>query len=309
MLVAMADESGVHADSNYFGIVAYIAHHKHWIEFNSEWREALKKHGIPHFHMWEFAGKRKTFKGWDEARRRALMHDLLMAIMSGPMTAVGSMMHTKHFRQLSEHHRDAYIGPYMMCFYEVTFGIGISGQDAFVGQGVDFIYSEQDEFAARFRQYWNFAKKNKDFGRNLGVLEFHDMRQEPGLQAADLLAWEFRHFYHLRDTRPDLGLRLPFDHLLEHQAWNNTKRLKYLPGWYIDFQVNQILRPAMNIFNRDPELWGHMYEELSPPKMGLRRDFARMRVMDKYVKYPEDRHGHVEDSLYPPPRMAGGILV
>jgi hypothetical protein len=197
----------------------------------------------------------------------------------------------------------------MMCFYEVTFGIGISGGEGFVGQGVDFVYSEQDEFAAKFRQYWNFAKKNKDFGRNLGVLEFHDMRQEPGLQAADLLAWEFRHFYHLRDTRPDLGLRLPFDYLLVHQQWNNTKRLKYLPGWYIDFQVHQILGPAMNIFNRDPELWRHMYDELSPPKMDLRLEFARMRVMDKYVKYPEARPPHVEDSLYPPLRMAGGILV
>ena len=308
MLVAMADESGAHADSNYFGIVAYIAQHKNWMDFNAEWREALAKHGIQHFHMWEFAGKRRTFKGWDEPRRRALMHDLLVAIMSRPMTAVGSMMHTKHFQRLTDYHKDAYVGPYMMCFYEVTFGLGISADDeVFPGQGVDFVYSAQDEFSRKFRQYWDFAKKNKDFGRNLGMLEFHDMRDEPGLQAADLLAWEFRHFYHLRDTRPDLPLRLPFDYLLEHQGWNNTQRLKYLPAWYIDFQVNQISKPAMDIFNRNPEMWGHMYGELSPPKMNPRWDLARMRVMDRYIKYPGKRDGHVEDSLYPPPTMAGGI--
>src|SRR5260221_528681 len=143
------------------------------------------------------------------------------------------MMHTSHFQRLSEHHRDQYIGPYMMCFYEVTFGIGISGGDAFPGQGVDFVYSAQDEFSPTFRRYWAFAKQHKDFGRSLGVLEFHDMRDEPGLQAADLLAWEFRHFYHLKDTRPDLPMRLPFEYLIEHQKWNNTKRLQYFAGLYI----------------------------------------------------------------------------
>lgn len=120
MFVAMADESGANPNSPYFAMAAYIARHDHWRAFNNEWREALSRHRIQYFHAWEFAGRRNIFKDWTEDRRRALMNDLLRVIMSRPMYALGAAMRQTDFYALPAAVQQRYVGPYMMCFFEIV---------------------------------------------------------------------------------------------------------------------------------------------------------------------------------------------
>lgn len=305
MLIAMADESGISADANYFSMAAYVADHRVWAEFNVEWTAKLQKHGIEYLHMWEFAGRRGPFTGWLEERRRALMLDLLMAIMSRRLYAVGIAMRTADFRRLEAEIQEGLVGPYMICFYELSFGIGVLSGNAFPGEPVDFLYSRQDEFKRMMRRWWQFAKRTRGYGPRLGVLDFQDMRTVPGLQAADLLAWEFRHYYHLRDTHPDLRMRFTFRNLIEHQLWSQTKMLKYLPGWYIEFQAKGVHEASMMAMYTDLETWGPMYEELSAPLMESIPDLRRVAMLDKYTPYPGARPAFLEPMLRPVKGLPG----
>jgi hypothetical protein len=307
MLVAMADESGANPNAKYFSMVAYVAQHEHWREFNAEWRGALVKHGISHFHMWEFAGRRNTFKGWAEERRRALMNDLLLAIMSRPMYAVGAAMRLGDFYRLPKETQEQFIGPYMMCFYELTYGIGLNGEYAFPGEPVDFVYSRQDDFKRMMRKWWVRAKEERDYGQRLGLLEFQDMRTVPGLQAADLLAWEFQHFYHLRDTRPDLPMRYPYRFLVEHQEWGHSHTMKFLPGWYIEFQVKGAHNAAMNVIMSDPDEWRTLHDDLNAPGMNVLESTRMFRILERYVKHEGERPTHLEKLMNPEPTLPGGL--
>jgi hypothetical protein len=105
------------------------------------------------------------------------------------------------------------------------------GGDAYPLSRIDFVYSRQDQFKRHMERIWAWCKENRSYGSRLGQLAFLDMRTVPGLQAADLLVYEFRHAYHLKDTRPDLAKRFPWRRVLEHQESNDCKTLKYLTRW------------------------------------------------------------------------------
>lgn len=281
----MADESGIHGAADFFSMVAYVADHRVWREFDIEWRAALTKHGAPYLHMREFAHFRGAFKGWSEERRQALMHDLLLAITARDLQALGVALRVDDFDRLPVKARDGYVGPYLVCFYELIWGLGLKSTRALPFEPVDFVYSRQDEFRKMMRRAWAHAKEAESYGRRLGVLEFQDMRDVPGLQAADLLGWEFRHYYHLKAKRPELSLRFPFEMLLRHQEWVQSKTLKYLPGWYLQFQAAGIINQAMDAMYSDSETWEYMLDEIRPPLLDTRDDLRRLRVLERYIPY------------------------
>ena len=139
------------------------------------------------------------------------------------------------------------------------------------------------------------------------MLDFQDMRTVPGLQAADLLAWELRHVYHLKETRPDLGLRLPYRLLIEHQKWTHSQTLKFLPGWYIEFQVKGFHAAAMGVIMSDPERWRVLYDQLEAPGMDSRASTRMFGMLEKYVKYDGDPPEYLDAVMQPEPVLPGGV--
>lgn len=148
------------------------------------------------------------------------------------------------------------------------------------------LYSQQDEFKRHLTGLWAAAKANKSYGERLSDLRFGDMRDVPGLQAADLLAWEFRHYYHLRRTRPDLRVRVPFQVLIEHQLAQGIKRLKFLPGWYLEAQANGIQQAVMSVVMENIDRYGFLYRDLAPPALDDMRDLRLMGLLGKYARSP-----------------------
>lgn len=307
MLVAMADESGMNENSTFFTMVACIAHHQFWSALKPVWKHTMKKHGIEHFHMWEFAGCRNGFKGWTEDRRRALMRDILAILDGAPVYAIGAAMRVADFDALPQDVREAYVGPYAMCFQELVYGTGLEGLLGFPGEKLDFVYSRQDEFRRHLRGIWDYSQKHRDYGHVLGKLAFLDMRDEPGLQVADIYAWEFRHFFHLKDTRPELPLRYPFKRLLDEQLALNSRRLLYLPQWYLNFQMSDVFEEAMDIVFEHPEAWGHMVVQRYLPGMDPTEGTALMRTLEALKPYGQFPHeAQAERLLRPLPEFVGG---
>jgi hypothetical protein len=285
MLIAMADES---ADTRFFAMAAYVGQHKHWEPFNIEWRAALSEYQLDHFHMKDFAGRRGPFSGWPEERRQSLMQALLTCVMSQPLRAFGVCMRIDDYHRLSPAAQSGFVGPYMMCFYELTFGVSLEARNEPL-LPLDFVYSRQDDFKRMMRRWWSWAKIERDYGQDLGILAFRDMRGAPGLQAADLLAYELRHYYHLKDTRPELGIRFPFRMILEHQGWMNAHTLKYLPGWYLEAQAAGIQQQFMNVIFSDLDTWSDMYRQLGPETAQTIRDTRQMQLLEKYLPWKPDQ--------------------
>src|SRR5438105_13914422 len=85
MLRAYFDESGRSDDlkCRYMGMGGLVATAEGWERFEPAWQAVLTEYGLPYFHMVDYVQYRGAFKEkseWPEARRRALMAELLKAI-------------------------------------------------------------------------------------------------------------------------------------------------------------------------------------------------------------------------------------
>lgn len=100
------------------------------------------------------------------------------------------------------------------------------------------IFSQQDEFQPIAVKLWNAMRYYSDVRSKIGSLSFCNMRNTPGLQAADLLAYELRHYYHLRKNKPGMPCLWAFRQIVLHQRnIHQSFMLKYLPDWYIEAQA------------------------------------------------------------------------
>jgi hypothetical protein len=81
MLAAYFDGSGG-ADQPMMVVAGYVSTVARWERFEIDWRLALAKHGVPYFHMKEFAHFKGPFVGWEkkEGSRRHLLSDLAQII-------------------------------------------------------------------------------------------------------------------------------------------------------------------------------------------------------------------------------------
>ena len=260
----MADESGF-SDHGYFAMAGFISHDAAWSRFNVLWNDALARHRAPYLHMKEFSGFRGSYEGWTEGQRRSLMADLLAVITNSPMRIIGAALKISDFTRLTRRVQDILDGPYVLCFNQMILGTGIHRQLLVPGEKLDFVYSRQDQFRARMSKMWEKSRQVPEYGKDLRTLAFNDMRTTPGLQAADLLVYEYRHYYHLRDTRPELRVRHPFRVLLDNDVRNGGVMLNYMPGWHIEFQAKSCQPEAMQVIASDLDTWGSMYTEVQPP--------------------------------------------
>src|SRR5262245_12374060 len=122
-----------------------------WQEFSQRWQNALAKHGAPYLHMREFAHFTGKFKGWSEARRRAMMADCLDALNDLEILMLCVVMRSSDFARLPPAERAGLVDPYLCCFQECLFGTSLTGYLTFYGDSVDIVYSRQDEFRTVFR--------------------------------------------------------------------------------------------------------------------------------------------------------------
>lgn len=280
----MADESGVvGGQDDFFSMCGYVGTPSEWAGFGVDWKAALERHGIEYFHMKDFAGSRQFFKGWTEDRRRALMRDLLAAIASRELRAYGTCITIQDFHRFSPHLREGFVGPYFVCFQEMAWGFGLE-VDRCGPDGIWLVYSLQDEFKKHIKRFWRVLKAYGPFGQHLcPEPSFQNMRTTYGLQAADLLAWEFRHLYHLKRTRPELNMRHTLERLLEHQQRQAFYSLKFLPPWYLELQGAHLAQTAMRVILDDLDTWGFMYRDFEPSHRDPVRAVRYQRILDKYV--------------------------
>ena len=270
MLTGFFDESGHSSGTEFFALAAFVASDADWAPFDKRWQDALRRHDAPYLHMREFAHFVGAFKGWTEDQRLGLLGDCVTAINAIPAIAVGAAMSVEDFKKLDAEGQSSLQDPFFCCFQEVVRGVALNAHFEQEGLNVQMVFSQRDEFRAMARKLWNVMAEHIDVKERMGSLEFKDMRGEPALQAADLLAYEFRHYYHLRKTRPELAPRWAFVEIVQHQRTAyNAYRLKYLPGWYLKAQAEGVFEDLIHTMWSDPGRYQPQLSELFPG-VGLR---------------------------------------
>jgi hypothetical protein len=168
--------------------------------------------------------------------------------------------------------------PYYACFQECLYGMELAAYVGFPGDHVNIVYSQQDEFGKSFRRVFDLIKATAPDGQRLGVLAFHDMRGSPGLQLADLAAYELRHYYQLKQDRPDSPARYPFRALCEHQVGLGGGLFKFLPQWLLRLKVTGGSAEVMRVLFIDPETWRPMLDQLAPEPVRLAQRAKRLSL-------------------------------
>jgi hypothetical protein len=264
-LIGFLDESGHSSATEFFALAAFVAKDADWATFDRLWRDALRDSGAPYLHMREFAHRVGVFRGWTEDQRRALLARCVNAVNSIPAVAVGAAMSMGDFDALSCKERSLLRDPFFCCFQEVVRGVTLNACLAPAGGCIRTVFSRQDEFGASARQLWDVMAETLDVRDHMGSLEFENMREVPALQAADLLAYELRHHYHLRKVKPMSAPRWAFREIVRHQHLaHNARMLKYLPAWYLKAQAGGTVDQLMGTMLSDPSKYHQRWNEMTP---------------------------------------------
>ncbi len=204
------------------------------------------------------------------------MSDCLSALDSLGILTFGAVMRVSDYRRLSSEAQAEFVDPSFCCFQECLNGVALHGYLDFPGERTAVIYSRQDEFAPMLRKLYGYAVERWQDGGNLGVLDFQDMRNVPGLQLADLVAYELRHYYHLKHTRPELPVRVPFKRIIDHQLAQGAGMFRNLPGWFLQFQAAGVWSKAQTVISDDPVTWESLILDTMPEALDFRSRIPRI---------------------------------
>jgi hypothetical protein len=269
MLIAHLDESGHSGSTDFFAMAAFVGEDAQWGAFDKAWQAALAAHEAPYLHMREFAHRTGAFKGWTEERRRGLLSAAVGAINDARLEAIAVAMSVSDFRALNAEEQVMFQDPFFSCFQEVSYGVQIMSDRTPAPEKIRVVFSLQDDFGPKLRKLWTALQQRSKVLSTKAELQFDDMRQTPGLQAADLLAYELRHFYDMRQKRPADISRWPFRALVWHQyRVLGTRMLKYLPLWYLKLQASAVFDEAMRELFSDPARFFPLIAELTPTPRG-----------------------------------------
>ena len=231
-LIAYADESGHSADltCRHIGIAAVLAAPEASARLTDEWARLLRKAGVDHFHMNEFAHSHGPFIGWTEDRRRELLGPLLDAVVAVRPSIFGAVMSLGDWRALEPTEQRFFIDPWFPCLQECGYLSAAHGST--VGQAtVDFVFSQQDEFQGRARPLWEIMRRRGDPFTALGEFRFGNMREEIPLQVADLATYEMV-LAHDHVAGGATRVRYPFQRLQECDHY-----FRYIDAAYLAAQV------------------------------------------------------------------------
>lgn len=205
--VSFVDESGHSKDfsQKFLCLAGLIARKESWEALNEKWSTELRREGLTRpFHMRDFAARRGEFDGWDETRRRRLLGNLLSIIESSQGVPIGSVISLEAFRRLRDDAQEGFRDPHFMAFQNLTFHLAVAAFLANEPGPVTMIYAHHPEYSEGLgstKQLWEAVKAHNGMVRmQMESYSCGEQADYPGLQAADLWAYELRH--HFDSIRP-----------------------------------------------------------------------------------------------------------
>jgi hypothetical protein len=265
LLTAYLDESGHSRSTDFFAIAGFVGDEASCSKFEQMWKDTLEETGAPYLHMREFAHSLGPFEGWSEERRKKLLAGCIGAIRSTKLRAVGAILCIEDYKQLDREAQMGFTDPFLCCFQEVIRAIAIVSKSKSSGSQTRTIYSTPREFRGTIGDLHEAMIKFSDVKEGIGSFEFQDMEKDPGLQAADLIAYEFFHYYNHMVSHQDAPPRWPLLQIVDHQRTVfGSLLLKKLPFWYLQLQAAGQIREFMDEAFANPIAAAWVMRELTP---------------------------------------------
>ena len=219
------DDSGNHRESDVFVLAGFVAKaDPDWLNFENNWRDALRKPpALEYFKMSECHALRGQFLGWKKADRDQRLTELVAIIKRTAIASIFALVPRSEFFAVMPKSRSRYFkSPYAIVYYALIWATLKSMRRCGITDKVDFIFDEQLRLSDDVQAVYGwFAQQimRSELGPLLGGRPTHgDDKKYLPLQAADLLAWHIRRWYHA-DSR---GEKFETPALLE---------LRKIPHW------------------------------------------------------------------------------
>jgi hypothetical protein len=234
-LMSFMDEAGhfKNPTSLYVGMAGFVAPDGIWDGAAEVWRSItqgrfrLKRP----FHMKDLAHRRGEFTGWGEARRKALISNLVEIILLSQLRPVAAVVSSRDYKSLNLQQRTNLRSPYHICFQTCTRGAALI---AFPDSQIRMVYSENIEYGATQQapstpyrqlgnaaQLWSVMKSRTDLGQWMESCSFSTPTETVQLQMADLFAYEICKEFENLQKRPGAPMRWALRQILklEHEEF------------------------------------------------------------------------------------------
>lgn len=203
-----ADDSGKYENEkcDYTALCGYVSHVSEWHRVGLEWRNSLMRFQVPYAHMapmmFPDRSKDQVWKdikakwGADfEIKRDMLVHDLGMILRSAQVVAVGAVVDVAHFRTLpdSEFKRVVQDDPLFLAFHQVVMrGIEkteVVDKCSSIGLIID---DDRESSLSCYKMLHSLKQVFPKVRERISTIAFANDIRYPGIQAADMLAYESR---------------------------------------------------------------------------------------------------------------------
>jgi hypothetical protein len=192
MLKGHFDDSGKWLDPTETAVVVAgaIADIDQWEIFDAKWKGVLNEFGVSELHMRNFAHFRGEYKNWKEATRKNFIGQLLELAKTHIKKPIGALLPKDQFDELSQEVKEKWLGdPYIVCLWD-TIGMAVDVAADLYDQDLEVVCDVQPKLQGKGKQVYNACKKYLLNRERLKGLAFASSKDCPGLQLADLIAYE-----------------------------------------------------------------------------------------------------------------------
>jgi hypothetical protein len=207
---AFFDESGTHAGSPVPCVAGYLVLEGRIDEFNAKWNSVLREANLSHLHMVDCAHGNGEFAYLSRTERVSVQTKLIAIIHELTARGIGAMVVARVYEELMPYHPNmgsAYNYCIWHCLEAVRLWISEEGRPLHVHYHFEGGHASDGE-ADRLLKIC-FAKVAARVPFGYSSHKFVEKRTTPGVQAADLLAWQmytdWRHGMEKRPRRKDFA--------------------------------------------------------------------------------------------------------
>jgi hypothetical protein len=204
MIIAFLDDSGSHdgaglqPGSRVVATAGFVMLGSRCPDFDHDWTAILAEFGVCEFHMRSFAHGRGEFERWPERRRNDLIKRLVAVIQEYALVAIGGLILVRDYQVILPEWVKTGIGhpvcmAFAVCLEEfVKFLNGMDVPIRAPGEKIKIVFDRMQPYHGRFIGIHQLIKRRDDHSDLLGDLIFHSRSELAQVQAADLIAYEFR---------------------------------------------------------------------------------------------------------------------
>lgn len=195
VMEAYFDESGTHEGSPVMSIAGYIFEKDQCDRLKDSWAATLTQYQLPYFRMSECANGTGGFAALSMADRVACERSMINHIKTRMTLGFAVSMSQAEFSKMAPPHfinvfGDAYVACTVLAMASVGYWARKSGYTGDVAYFFESGHSQQSDAEKRMRLIDGLADRRSEF-RYISHT-FADKRLVLPLQAADLLAWQWR---------------------------------------------------------------------------------------------------------------------